>query len=80
MEDQIAQDEANRYELSPEEIAHYRETVFPLLFVNQMSAFLQADVTELGKTIQRYEDGAIGMDQFLKEMDQRVRMMEMEAK
>jgi hypothetical protein len=79
LEGSIAEEEAWRYMVSPEDIAEYRDEVFPLLYVERRDLFLLADPSEMWKTWGKYFDGVIGQDQCLKEIDERVRMMELEA-
>ena len=79
LEESLASMEEWRYAASPKAIANYRENVVPLLHVSQMSSFMQGNTAELSKTMMKYLDGAIGQDQLLKEMDQMLRMMELEA-
>lgn len=79
MEERLADVEKSRYDVSAEAIADYRQNVEPLLHVNTMSAFLQGDNTELRTLLTQYMEGAIGQDAFIKGMDQRARMMELES-
>ena len=79
--DQLAQVEAHKFSVSAEQIAYFREHVSPQLAVCQQSVLYSADQnaqSELSKLMLQYLSGAVTQDQFLKEMDKRSRMMQLE--
>lgn len=78
LEERIADIEKNRYDVSPEQIAQFREKIAPMLFINRQSVFLSGNTSELAKLFEQYMQRAITQDQFVKELDQRLRMMELE--
>ncbi len=70
-----------RYYVSAEDIALYRETIAPYLVVTGKTALNTWDdsgASEVQTQINQYLDGAITMEQFLKAVDQRLRMMQLE--
>ena len=68
--------EEYKYLISPEDIATYRE-VEPFIFVPSNSIFANIS-TDGGQLLQRYMDGQISSDQFIKEFNRILRMMQME--
>ena len=73
--------EAHKYSVSQEQITRFREQISNLLVVCQQSVLYGSDENsqnELSKLILQYLSGATSQDQFLKEMDKRVRMMTLE--
>ena len=68
--------EEEKYLISPEDIATYRE-VEPFIFVPSSSIFANIS-TDGGQLHQRYMDGHISSDQFIKEFNRILRMMQME--
>lgn len=82
LEDQLEITESNRYDASPEMLKDYRENIAPLLFAGGQNALYSAEsaaVTEINQLLLKYTGGAITIDQLIKDLDQRITMMEMEA-
>ncbi|NLO84070.1 MAG: extracellular solute-binding protein [Clostridiales bacterium] len=74
--------ESNRYDASPEMLQDYRENLAPLLVAQGQNALYSAEsaaVTEVNQLLLKYLDGAITLDQMIKDFDQRIKMMELEA-
>lgn len=71
-----------RYDVSPEAITWYQTKIVPTMAVGKQT-FLNASneesaTAELNTLIKRYKDGQINIDQFIKEADRKLYMMEME--
>lgn len=73
--------EEYRYDVTAEQIAQFREEVAPIMHITGQSVFINADASasiEANKLLMQYMEGAIGLDQLVKELDQRVKLMELE--
>lgn len=73
--------EEYRYDVTAEQIAQFREEVVPYMHVLGQSVFINADTsatTEVNKLLMQYMEGATSLDQLVKELDQRVKLMELE--
>lgn len=73
--------EEYRYDVTAEQIAQFREKVVPYMHVLGQSVFINADTsatTEVNKLLMQYMEGATSLDQLVKELDQRVKLMELE--
>ena len=70
----------NRYEIHPAAIEHYVNVLAPAMSVRLPSVIDQNDEGsgELRTLIDRYLDGQIKLDQFIREADGKLRMMQME--
>lgn len=80
-ENYLVELENNRYDASAEDIAAYRENIAPLLFVQEGNLLYSGDsnaTTEIVTLLQKYMDGAISVDQLVKDFDARLRLMELE--
>ena len=80
MREELADTEARRWAVSEEDIAAYRELA-PQLIVADSADFLSSSTdgaNEASKLMQRYMDGQIGADQFIRELDRIIQMMQME--
>ena len=71
-----------RYDISPEGLAYYQTEIVPTIAVGKQT-FLNASSresanAELQTLIKRYKEGQIKIDQFIKEADNKLTMMEME--
>ena len=80
-EDLLAQAEDDRYTLSAEDIATYRQQVAPYLVVTGQTPLKTWDKdgnNAFYSLRDQYMQGAITLDQFIKEMDKRLRMMQLE--
>lgn len=73
----LTEQEKDRWAISAEQIAAYRE-VGPRLFVDSESA-LTSGGTEVSTLMQRYLDGQINGEKFLKELSRILRMIQLEA-
>lgn len=71
--------ESNRYTVSPAYIQRYQEVILPALYIGKPTVLDSTDNTSGLKTlIQRYVDGQITIDQFIREADGKLRMIQME--
>lgn len=80
-EESIADWENYRYSVTAEQIADYRENVAPLVYVIRQNVFLNADASatsEINKLLMQYMEGAVNLDSLVRELDQRVRLMQLE--
>lgn len=80
-EESIADWENYRYSVTAEQIADYRENVAPLIYVIRQNVFLNADTSatsEINKLLMQYIEGAVNLDSLVRELDQRVRLMQLE--
>lgn len=71
--------EAHRFIVTAQAIEEYREQQEPYLWVNRQSVLYTSDTSEVNNLMLQYLDKAITLDQMIQGMDQRVRMMELEA-
>ena len=77
----IAHADTYRYTVSAEDIAMYREQVAPYLVVTGQTPLKTWDKegkNEFYSLRDQYMQGALTLDQFVKEMDKRLRMMQLE--
>lgn len=79
LEMELANLEEHRFDVTAEEIETYRQQQEPYLWVNRQSVLYTSDTSEVSNLMMQYLDGAITLDQMIQGMDQRVRMMELEA-
>lgn len=71
--------ESNRYTVSPAYIQRYQEVILPALYIGKPTVLDSTDNTSGLKTlIQRYIDGQITIDQFIREADGKLRMIQLE--
>lgn len=71
--------ETRRMSVTEEMIQAYREQVAPYLYVTPQTPLTNSDSSgELGTLTSQYLDHAIDLDTYIREMDQRVRMMMLE--
>lgn len=72
--------EKYRYDITEEQVKLYRETIAPYMFPVQQSPLTDytGNGNEFYSLIQQYVAGAIDMEQFVREMDNRMRMMMLE--
>lgn len=70
--------EKYRYDASAEDIQDFRQNIDPILWVNEMSVLYSGGADEFSKFFQQYLQGAMPMEQFVKETDKRLKMMNME--
>ena len=78
----IAKKDDYRYDINAEAIANYRENIAPKLFVEAENLLNTSDsgAQELQSLQSRYLDHLISADQFIKEADNKVRMMILERR
>ena len=70
-----------RYTVSQEQIDYYQTNLVPVMYVAQptfMSGTRDNASSELTTLMNRYREGQIGLDQFIREADNKMRMMRME--
>lgn len=70
-----------RYTISQEQIDYYQTNLVPVMYVAQptfMSGTRDNASSELTTLMNRYREGQIGLDQFIREADNKMRMMRME--
>lgn len=80
-ENMLAHADTYRYTVSAEDIAMYREQVAPYLVVTGQTPLKTWDKegkNEFYSLRDQYMQGALTLDQFVKEMDKRLRMMQLE--
>ena len=71
--------ESNRYTVSPTYIQRYQEVILPALYIAKPTVLDSTDNTSGLKTlVQRYIDGQITIDQFIREADGKLRMIQLE--
>lgn len=81
MERGLAQMEQFRYSVTEEDIAEYR-ALYPMLVINKGNVFYDGggeQSQELATLTQRYLDKQMQPEQFVKELDKKIRMMMMEG-
>jgi hypothetical protein len=81
-EEWLANPEANRFNVSAEQIENYRTNIAPYLHVMEQTPFQQWDSNgrnEFYDMMRQYLDGAIPAEQYAKEVSMRLRMMALEA-
>ena len=67
--------------MTAEQIAEFRENVAPQIYVIRQNVFLNADTSatsEINKLLMQYIEGAVNLDSLVRELDQRVRLMQLE--
>ncbi|MEA5013916.1 MAG: extracellular solute-binding protein [Candidatus Limiplasma sp.] len=77
----LANAEASRYTVREEAIAEYRENIAPYLYPmsqTPLNTWRNGKENELYTLMRQYKEGAIPLDRFIKEIGNRVRMMELE--
>ena len=71
--------ESDRYTVSPAYIQRYQEVILPALYIGKPTVLDSTDNTSGLKTlVQRYVDGQITLDQFIREADGKLRMIQLE--
>ena len=71
--------ESNRYTVSPAYIQRYQEVILPALYIAKPSVLDSTDNTSgLRTLVQRYLDGQITIDQFIREADGKLWMIQLE--
>jgi len=76
LEEELVAIEENRWAFSEDDIAAYRE-IAPMISIPTMSLF-SGDANEAATLMQRYLDRQISADQFIREFDRIILMMQME--
>lgn len=69
-----------RYDISPENIDHYLNHLVPCMYVAEPTFLRTPDEasSEMTSLVNRYTDGQISLDQFIREMDNKMFMIRME--
>jgi len=76
----LADGEQNKWELSPGGIASYRALAVYMTFAENSLFFRQGGAAEmLGELLARYSDGQLPLDAFLRELDNKMRMIVLEG-
>lgn len=71
--------ESDRYTVSPAYIQRYQDVILPALYIGKPTVLDSTDNTSGLKTlVQRYIDGQITLDQFIREADGKLRMIQLE--
>lgn len=71
--------ESDRYTVSPAYIQRYQDVILPALYIGKPTVLDSTDNTSGLKTlVQRYIDGQITIDQFIREADGKLRMIQLE--
>jgi hypothetical protein len=81
MTELIGKAENYRYDVWEGSITWYREAIAPYLYVvgqTPLNTWKQGQENELYTLMQQYKEGAIPLERFIKDMANRVRMMELE--
>ncbi|MEG1360188.1 MAG: ABC transporter substrate-binding protein [Clostridia bacterium] len=81
LEEGIKYVEAHRYALTAENIANFREEVAPKMFVQSQNVLMSADETAMGemnKLLLQYIGGTIDSNKMVQEMDNKMKLMELE--
>lgn len=71
----------NRWEISAEAIAHYGEQIVPHMYVKKptfLSGTQESVSPELRTLMERYQAGQIKLEQFIRDADNKIMMMQME--
>lgn len=79
-EERIKRLERERYSISPSAIKQHQEVLMPVTFVRRPSILTPGTTGNdvMQTLIKRYKDGQIKIDQFIREADNKLRMMQME--
>lgn len=71
--------EEERYIVSPEYIQRYQEVILPALYVRKPSILdTRDDIAGIQTLMSRFLDGQINLEQFIREADNKLRMVQME--
>ena len=77
----MKEQETYRYTISPESMVRFREEVVPAMVLSVPTLYNSEQgggESELIQLMNRYRDGQIKLDQFIREADQKLWMMRME--
>lgn len=81
LEEDLKYLERNRYSVSAEQIRYYQQTMLPMLYVERQNALYsgnQTAMTEIKTLINQYIEGAISRDRLIRELEGRIRLMQLE--
>lgn len=81
VEQSIERMQSRRYSISQEQIDYYQQEVVPHMFVAQPTFLYGTEENssaELTTLMNRFREGQIGLDQFIREADNKMRMMRLE--
>ena len=81
LEEDLKYLEQNRYSISAERIQYYQQTMLPMLYVERQNVLYsgnQIAMTEISTLINQYIEGAIPRDRLIRELEGRIRLMQLE--
>ena len=81
LEDDLNYWEQNRYSITAERIQYYQQTMLPMLYVERQNVLYSGNrtaMTEIGTLINQYIEGAISRDRLIRELEGRIRLMQLE--
>ncbi len=81
LEDDLNYWEQNRYSITAERIQYYQQTMLPMLYVERQNVLYSGNrtaMTEIGTLINQYIEGAIPRDRLIRELEGRIRLMQLE--
>ena len=81
LEEDLKYQEQNRYSISAERIQYYQQTMLPMLYVERQNVLYsgnQTAMTEISTLINQYIEGAIPRDRLIRELEGRIRLMQLE--
>ena len=81
LEEDLKYLEQNRYSISAERIQYYQQTMLPMLYVERQNVLYsgnQTAMTEISTLINQYIEGAIPRDRLIRELEGRIRLMQLE--
>ena len=80
MQDNLQEMEKDRYDLSREDIARYRQNAAPYIYVLPQTPLTDGDTaSNFSQLMQQYRQHAIDLDTYLQEAQRRLRLMQMEG-
>lgn len=81
LEDDLNYWEQNRYSITAERIQYYQQTMLPMLYVERQNVLYSGNrtaMTEISTLINQYIEGAIPRDRLIRELEGRIRLMQLE--
>ena len=81
LEDDLNYWEQNRYSITAERIQYYQQTMLPMLYVERQNVLYSGNrtaMTEISTLINQYIEGAISRDRLIRELEGRIRLMQLE--
>lgn len=80
-EEQMEWVESHRYSVTAEQLARYRQELLPLLYIQRQNVLFSSGEqaqTEISSLIRQYLEKAIDRERFLRELEGRIRLMQLE--